>query len=53
MELVAVNVVDVKAAERYYVDTFGMVARAPLDENGRPKGFAALLPFLLRFSQTS
>ena len=34
MELVAVNVVDVKAAERYYVDTFGMVARAPLDENG-------------------
>ena len=33
-ELVAVNVVDVKATERYYVETFGMVGRAPLDENG-------------------
>ena len=33
-ELVAVNVADVKATERYYVETFGMVGRAPLDENG-------------------
>ena len=33
-ELVAVNVPDVKSAERYYVETFGMVGRAPLDENG-------------------
>ena len=33
-ELVAVNVPDVKETERYYVETFGMVGRAPLDENG-------------------
>ena len=34
LELVAVNVPDVKAAEKYYADTFGMVGRAPLDTNG-------------------
>ena len=30
MELVAVNVPDVKAAEKYYADVFGMTGRPPL-----------------------
>ena len=36
------NVPDVAAAEKYYVDTFGMSGRKPLDSNGyapkSPKG---------------
>jgi len=39
LEVVAVNVPNVAAAEKYYADTFGMTGSKPLDSNGQGLGF--------------